>query len=203
MKRQVTVVFCAAATVATIMSAAGCATSSSSAPPSVTLGTEPAFGGASNAANSSTSALPPKDQAAAEANAAVDRYMSVYNAVTTGREPNPDKLAAVAGDPLLQGARGDIIVRRSKGVTSSGDLKIVASKVVRNDLPSSQPGQADVEIDTCVDQSDYKSVRSDGKSDLVPQERVKRQWWVRNPSWPGGEWKVVGQSAARTAPCDV
>ena len=171
--------------------------------PSVSLGTDTPLGGPSNPANTSTSTLSTSDDAVSQAESALKRYISVYNDVNTGKEQNIDALNQVAGDPLLKSARGDIIVRRSKGIKTTGGLKVLSMKVVRNEVPES--GQADIEIVTCIDLSTYKSVLPDGSSGLISNARkeIKRQWWVRNSEWPDDtKWRVIGQSTKANTPCD-
>ena len=183
---------------------AGCSSDDDTAPtPSVSLGTDAPFGGPSNPANTSTSTLSTLDDAVSQAESALKRYISVSNDVNTGKEQDIDALNQVAGDPLLKAARGEIITRRSKGIKSTGGMKILSMKVVRNDVPES--GQADIEIFTCIDLRTYESVRQDGSSDLIPNARkeVKRQWWIRNSEWPNDtKWRVVGQSTKANMPCD-
>lgn len=186
-----------------VLPTAACATSTTDGS-RVSLGSDQPFGGPSNAANTSAAATP-KDAAAQQARAAVDRYLSVYNALIGGRESDLDRLSQVAGDPLLSTVRADVIAALSKGVKNRGsDPTVDDVEYVRTDLPDSGRGRADVEVRMCIDQAATDLVYPDGKSarTVGSPDQIARQWWVRNDSYPDTDgWKVVGQSAKATQRC--
>lgn len=115
--------------------------------------------------------------------AAVQKVRDYYS-VQDELEANPAldiaKLNTVAVDPVLAGLTGDIMLRRSEGIVSSGAITVVTATATGSDIPA-ETGPGSVDVDACTDTSTWISNYPDGRSAKDAAVRfVKSQLTVRN-----------------------
>lgn len=192
---------------AALVAAASIALTACSTPPAdapVDLTGQDAFTG-SDSATSSKSA---DDQAADAAVAAVREFYAVMGEVDSDSLIPVETLARVAGGPVLDKYTADILLRRSKAVTSTGAITVVDAQVTDRGVPQDDaakpsPGPAWVHVVACNDISTWDSRFPDGTSALAEDRGrfVLASLTVRNGEWPGGAWVVTSEATEKAARC--
>lgn len=185
------------------IAAAGC---SGDTPPTVPLTNTAtaAFDGPDTRASHQT----PEEQAKQQALAKVNDYYAVWAQVDDDPAVPIDQLGTVAGGPVLDGLRADIMLRRSQNVLGGGAIKVVTAEVTEAEVPVANgeawPGAAWVKIRACTDISGMTWTHPDGtpavRSDAPPL--IIQTFTVRNATWPDPNgWRVTSQSTPDFIPC--
>lgn len=114
-------------------------------------------------------------------------------------------------DPYLKAMRDDITLRRSKGIISEGEIRIVRTKPEEVTAPQDKDGnpiagEAEVLLRTCVDVTDYHSIDPEGNDTVDPNrlEQAQAVFRVENKEWPSGSgWRVVENTLPTVEECDA
>lgn len=149
------------------------------------------------------------DQVASDA--ALSKIRDFY-AVQDELEADPavpaDKLATVAANPVFDGVTGGLMLRRSTGIVSSGQITIVSSVVTGVEAPVDAAGQptagaAWATAETCTDTSTWNSNYPDGTTAKDPDVRfVLNRLTVRNADWPDSNgWRVTSLQPENVPSC--
>ncbi|MFC9358712.1 hypothetical protein ACFTZB_19350 [Rhodococcus sp. NPDC057014] len=168
---------------------------------------DPAFEGPDGADMSNKT---PDELAREQALAKVNDFYAVLGSVEADPGASTDTINAVAADPVLAGRVGDITLRRSQGITSSGAITVVASSVSDLSVPvdndgESRPEPAWVHVRACTDISGWTTSYPDGTSAMKPDRGrfEATAITVRNPAWPDANgWRVTSQTVEKVPSCD-
>lgn len=173
--------------------------------PAITTSAQPVLNGPEGSQKA------PEQQASEAAIAKVNEFYAVRGALDADPAQPVERLTTVAGDPVLGKYTGDITLRRSQGVASTGQISVVNSKVTDLDAPKDAEGSpiagpAWVHVEACTDITTWNSVHADGSSAMDPNrgtyERVK--FTVRNAEWPDANgWRVTSQTVEKTDSCNT
>lgn len=146
----------------------------------------------------STVSNDPKTAATEQALAAVTRYYQVLSRLDADVTTSIADADAVASGAVLETLKADVTVRRSKGLTITGDVTVLSAKAGDPQLPPPTP--AKVEVRACVDTSTRDAKFPDGTS-AIDQNRIKQQLailTVENPAWPDpAGWRVAVDAGNR------
>lgn len=164
----------------------------------------PAFDGPDNATSGD-----PVESAHQAAIATAKDFYAIQGQVDADPGLPVEKLATVAGDPVLNKYIGDINLRRSKGVTSTGQITVVNSHVTDSGIPLDDKGNpieapAWVHVEVCTDISTWNSFYPDGSSAMDPNrgKYERDRLTVRNAEWPDANgWRVTSQRVEKTENC--
>ncbi|MBF6333618.1 hypothetical protein [Nocardia transvalensis] len=144
-----------------------------------------------------TDATDPKNTAADQTIAVVERYFQTLSRLDADYTVPVDAADDVASGAALNTVKADVTVRRSKGITITGDIKVVGTKVTDVRLT---PPPATVQVRACVDTSSRDAKYPDGSS-ANAANRVPRQitqLTVENPAWPDPKgWRVAVDAGNR------
>ena len=197
----------AAALAAAALLAAVAACSDKTDDPNVTLTStaDPAFGGPDGTATAKT----PDEQARAQALAKVNDYYALLGSVEADPAASTDAISTVAADPVLSGQVGNITLRRSQGITSTGAITVVNSSVSDLEVPVDENGKprtepAWVHVQACTDISGWENQYQDGTSAMKPDrgQFESTAITVRNPEWPDANgWRVTSQTVEKVSSC--
>lgn len=198
----------AAAVTAVALLAGVAACSSNSDEPNVTLTAtgNPAFDGP----DGKTEAKTPDEQARSQAIAKVNEFYAALGSIEADPTASVDAISGVAGDPVLNDRVGDIMLRRSQGITSTGAISVIKSSVTDLSAPVDDQGKpraeaAWVHVQACTDISGWNAVFPDGSSAMKPDrgQFESTNITVRNPAWPDSNgWRVTSQTVEKVQSCD-
>lgn len=162
------------------------------------------FGRAGNAAASTTS--DPTSTATQQVTDAVSHYYQVVSQLDTDVTVPVTAAEQVAGGPVLNSTKGDIIEYRSQGITITGATTVSSAKV--SDLKlDAHPATSTVRV--CVDTSTLDAKYPDGRSAMSASRITKSATTLtlENAAWPSATgWRVSGDSALqqrKQEPCDA
>lgn len=112
------------------------------------------------------------------------------------------KLNTVAVDPVLSGLTGDIMLRRSEGIVSSGAITVVTATATGFDIPA-ETGPGSVDVDACTDADTWISNYPDGRSAKDAAVRfVRSQLTVRNTDINDASgWRVASLRSESVPSC--
>lgn len=152
---------------------------------------------------------PAEEQAGDAAIAKVADFYAVRGEVDADPAVPVEKLSQVAGDPVLGKYTADAMLRRSEGVTSTGQITVVSSKVTDLDAPSDESGEpidgpAWVHVEACTDITTWNAVRADGTSAMDSNRGTYElaRFTVRNADWPDASgWRVTSQTVEKAQQC--
>ena len=193
----------AAALVAVGIALSACSTTTDTPPVDLTGGQD-AFDSPTGSATESAD-----DQAAEAALAKMREFYSVQGELDSDAAIPVERLAQVAGGPVLEKYTADILLRRSKAVTSTGAITVVNAQVTDQGVPQDHagapiPGAAWVHVVACTDISTWESRYPDGSSAML-SDRGQYEiatLTVRNAEWPEASgWRVTSQTVDKVAAC--
>lgn len=148
----------------------------------------------------------PKQEATDQALALVTRYYQTLSRIDSDVSVPAAALDEVAGGPALTISTADVTVRRSQGVTITGEITVVDTEATEVRIDSAP---ATVVVRACIDTSSRDAKLPDGSSALSPGSlpRSSQTLKVENVNWPESNgWRVTGNSALeqrRQEPCDA
>lgn len=187
-----------------------------------TLAGTTACGGGTDTTASPTSSEPPKitdieragrspeQQATEGAIAAVEGMYSAQLEVGGDHTKDLNLLSQYLADPYLKRLHDDITLRRSKGIVSQGEIRVLRTRPEEVTAPKDEKGnpvkgEAEVLLKTCTDVSDYHSIDPEGKDTVDPNriEHAQAIYRVVNKEWPSGSgWRVVENTLPQVEACD-
>lgn len=152
----------AAAVAAVALLAGVAACSSNSDEPDVTLTAtgNPAFDGP----DGKTEAKTPDEQARSQAIAKVNEFYAALGSIEADPTASVDAISGVAGDPVLNDRVGDIMLRRSQGITSTGAISVIKSSVTDLSAPVDDQGRYCQDLWMRVFQATSVSLDSSGSA---------------------------------------
>ncbi|MBB1033574.1 hypothetical protein G6031_04115 [Dietzia sp. CQ4] len=180
-------------------------TSGNSEPAPTTSTDQPPLSGVGPAGRS------PGQQATEGAIAAVKGMYSAEMEVSGDTTKDLNLLAQYTTDPYLSRLRDDITLRRSKGIVSEGEIRVIRTQPDEVTAPTDEDGNpvrgtAEVLLRTCVDVSTYASIDPEGNDTVDPNrlEQAQAIFRVVNDSWPAGDgWRVVENTLPTVEECDA
>lgn len=176
----------------------GCSRDSSNT--TVDLGSQQATAAAS------TTAADPKKEASDQAIALATRYYQTVSRLDSDYSVPVNSAAEVMSNPVLDLTKADVTLRRSQGITITGEIRVTQSKVVETQT-GGQPARAKVRV--CVDTSSLDAKFPNGSSAMAPGRVTSSAstLTMENPKWPDSSgWRVVGDQALqerKQEPCDA
>lgn len=193
------------AAIAVTCTATACTSEANEPAPPTTSTEQPPLSGVDSAGRS------PGQQATEGAIAAVEGMYSAQVEVGGDATKNLALLDQYMVDPYLKAMRADITLRRSKGIVSEGDIRIVRTHPEEVTAPTDEDGNpvrgaAEVLLKTCMDVSDYHSIDPEGNDTVDPNRlsQVQAIFRVKNEAWPSGEgWRVVENTLPAPEECDA
>ena len=135
------------------------------------------------------------EDAEANAQAAVEDYLALFDEISANPDRDVEELKDVASGRALDWATHQITTWRDAGYTGVGTQAASDFRVTAVDLnPDNSDDYPAVELTACVDVSDTDLIDENGNS-VVPSDspdRVLVDYVVWNLSWPDGQqWRVV------------
>lgn len=114
-------------------------------------------------------------------------------------------------DPYLTSMRSNIELRRSKGIVSDGEIRVIRTQPDEVTAPTDEDGNpvrgtAEVLLRTCVDVSELHAYDPEGNDTVDPNRLAQAQaiFRVVNDSWPAGDgWRVVENTLPTVEECDA
>lgn len=196
------------ATSAAVLAAlTGCASSDSSADPSL-----PATSSASSptATSPSPSSSSDTEVASAEAEDVVRRYFAVLDALRQDPSQPLAQLSAVATSTQLAAQKRLLATERDQGLRQVGTTQVADLTVQSVNLDNSDPSAGKVPtvtVDVCWDVGDVDITDEDGKSVVSPDRNPVgwTRYTVANYRWskdPTGSWRIATGQDLDQKPCD-
>lgn len=193
------------AAIAVTCTATACTSEANEPAPPTTSTEQPPLSGVDSAGRS------PGQQATEGAIAAVEGMYKAELAVEGDLRADMNVLGEYMADPYLGLLKEDINLRRSHGIVSDGELRLVRSHPEEVDAPSDEDGNpikgvGEVLLKTCTDVSDYRSIAPDGRDTVDPDRLTQAQaiYRVVNADWPDASgWRVVENTLAEVEECDA
>ncbi|MDZ4270753.1 MAG: hypothetical protein U1D00_34650 [Mycobacterium sp.] len=114
-------------------------------------------------------------------------------------------------DPYLTAMRRNIELRRSKGIVSEGEIRVVRTHPDEVAAPTDEDGNpvrgtAEVLLRTCADVSELHAYDPEGVDTVDPNRLKQAQaiFRVVNDDWPSGDgWRVVENTLPTVEECDA
>jgi hypothetical protein len=153
----------------------------------------------------------PEQQATEGAIAAVKGMYSAQLEVEGDHTKDLNILSQYMVDPYLKAMRENVTLRRSKGIVSEGEIRVVRTKPEEVTAPKDEdgnpiPGEAEVLLKACVDVSDFHAFDPEGNDTVDPNRLEQSQGVFRvvNEDWPSGAgWRVVENTLPTVEECDA
>lgn len=153
----------------------------------------------------------PEQQATDSAVAKVAEFYAAQGAIEANPATPVEELDRVAGNPVSDGYKASISLRRSQGITSTGAITVVNSTVTDLSAPKDADGNpiqspdgAWVKTVTCTDISGWITTFPDGTAATLPDrgQFETAQITVRNAAWPDSSgWRVTSLNTVKTDSC--
>ena len=152
----------------------------------------------------------PEQQATEAAIAKTSEFYAARGQIEADPTAPVEGLNRVAGNPVLDKYAADITLRRSQGITSTGQIQVLNAAVTDLDAPKDADGNptanpAWVHVEACTDISGWLNTYPDGRSAMDPDRGqfgvVKLT--VRNPNWPDSDgWRVTSEEGKKVDSCN-
>lgn len=185
--------------------ATACTNGNSEPAPTSTSTEQPALSGVGPAGRS------PGQQATEGAIAAVKGMYSAQVELESDPAKSLSLLDQYMVDPYLTAMRSNIELRRSKGIVSEGEIRVIRTNPDEVTAPTDEDGNpvrgaAEVLLRTCVDVSELHAYDPEGNDTVDPNrlEQAQAIFRVVNDEWPSGDgWRVVENTLPVAEECDA
>ena len=153
----------------------------------------------------------PREKAAADAQAAIDRYFTVLNEVGQNPKVPLSRLRTVATGTILLAQESQFRQWRKNGWRQTGDVRITDTRVESLSLDNSDPDSGRVPyavVTICTDATDVDALDRSGKSvvsDSRPDQLTTR-YSVANHSWKTAKrdgWRVSSAQDQEIGSCTL